>query len=95
MAFADGFSPISSFHLDHSPACVRPYISSRISIALSILAASLNATNHKPALSISGTSTMKKFGQLWGAEDNNPMARVTQRQRPTLESRIVYCTYLK
>jgi hypothetical protein len=67
MAFADGFSPISSFHLDHSPACVRPYISSRISIALSILAAALNATNHKPALSMSGSYDHEKVRAIVGS----------------------------
>jgi hypothetical protein len=67
MAFADGFSPISPFHLDHSPACVRPYISSRISIALSILAESLNATNHKPALSISGSCDQEKGRAIVGS----------------------------
>jgi hypothetical protein len=85
MAFADGFSPISSFCLDHSSTCVRPYISSRISIALSILAPSLNATNRKRSLGISGSCDQEKVRAIVGAEDN-PRARVTQRQRPTLES---------
>jgi hypothetical protein len=52
---------------------------------LSILAPSLNATNRKRSLGISGSCDQEKVRAIVGAEDN-PRARVTQRQRPTLES---------